>query len=564
MKFADCTGAATLHRAGVRGASWLGRLLLASLLLLVLWTPLARSQGPATQAILVVPFMQGTPITVNGVAYQETTTIFVNPDAVLSISGPWVYDRADGYRFRLQSIVIQRGVPGNSYEEQYATNTLDLPNAHDIYTIRLNTSVEPRVLVNVSGPGTVVWDPPEPPEGFVPLGTSITLTPTPNANAYFSGWEEPWSEYDGPILLHLVTTPKTLTAIFREKTSPPATLTTDAPFPELRLRTSDYRLEGQVTVLSSSPLRIREIQTSCDPPSMVLRTFFSSVNTPFVFQASLGPEHNLVADGTYHCTTVMTRYDGEPPLVIPIEVQIGDKTPETPPLVSVNGASFEKMSLAPGSIFSLFGESLGQTTAYAESLPLPRSLGGIRVRIRSGGADYEAPLFYVSAKQINILVPPTLPLGDGTLEVLRTDEESISTPVRVEWQAPGLFSANSRGSGPPAGYYMRVRGSEQVRGEFVNCPEGRECTLIPIESTDPTEEIFLVLFGTGFRNTPYVKPQVHMGGMVVEADYFGAHRDFAGLDQINVKVPRALLGKGALPVFVTHGAKTSNTLTVQF
>lgn len=50
----------------------------------------------------------------------------------------------------------------------------------------------------------------------------------------------------------------------------------------------------------------------------------------------------------------------------------------------------------------------------------------------------------------------------------------------------------------------------------------------------------------------------------VQADCFETLRDFAGLDQINVKVPRVLLGKGALPVFVTHGPKTSNTLTVQF
>jgi hypothetical protein len=93
---------------------------------------------------------------------------------------------------------------------------------------------------------------------------------------------------------------------------------------------------------------------------------------------------------------VLDRYDGEPAFSIPFRVRIGDEEPSTPPAVSVNGASFEKMPLAAGAIFSLFGENIGLTTAHATSLPLPTTLGGVRVRIQSGGSNYEAPLFYAS------------------------------------------------------------------------------------------------------------------------------------------------------------------------
>jgi uncharacterized protein (TIGR03437 family) len=212
----------------------------------------------------------------------------------------------------------------------------------------------------------------------------------------------------------------------------------------------------------------------------------------------------------------------------------------------------------------LFGGNIGLATAQATALPLPTSLGGVRVRIQSGGSAYEAPLFYVSPGQLNFLAPLGLPSGAGTLEILRDGAASISIPIATELQAPALFTANSTGGGPPAGYYLRVRGEQQDRGELADCPAGNDCVPVAIQSPDPAEEVYLVLFGTGFRNVPSIKPQVRMGEMVEEASFFGAHRDFAGLDQINVRVPRALLGKGAQAVTVTHGARQSNTVTITF
>jgi uncharacterized protein (TIGR03437 family) len=150
------------------------------------------------------------------------------------------------------------------------------------------------------------------------------------------------------------------------------------------------------------------------------------------------------------------------------------------------------------------------------------------------------------------------------LEILRDGTAGISIPIVAELQAPALFTANATGSGPAAGYYIRAKGEQQQRGEFVDCPQGKDCVPVAIQSPDPAEEVYLVLFGTGFRNVPSVKPQVRMGDMVEEASYFGAHRDFAGLDQINVRVPRALFGKGPQPVTITHGARKSNTVSITF
>lgn len=534
----------------------------AVLSLLAAALPLASQTSPQ-KTIPIKSFLPGMPITVNGMVYVTPATATVNAGDPLILSAPPLFDRGDGFRFRLLSwkIEYRDGRPAG----EYATESVQLPDARDVSGIEYRALTEIRMDVSVSGPGTVVWDPPAPPDGFIPLTSRLKLTAVPSQNAFFTGWDAPWN-YDGHIIdIGAMTVPARFTAHFSERLNPPPVLSTDSGFPDLGYGAVDSVLSGQVQVRSSVPMRVPGVETSCGPRNLSFHVSpISSTPTPFLLQAALTPENNTVPDGLYTCAILVNRYDGEPPFSIPFRVRIGKEEQGTPPAVSVNGASFVKMPMAPGAIFSLFGENIGLVTEHAASLPLPQSLGGVRVRIRMGSGDYDAPLFYVSPHQINFLVPLTLPLGAGKLEILREGMDSIAIPAQTEAQAPALFAANATGTGTPAGYYMRVKGEHQERGEFVNCPDGKECTPIPIQSTDPAEEVFLVLFGTGFRNTPSIRPQVHMGGMVVEAGYFGPHRDFVGLDQINVKVPRALLGQGPAPVTIVHGEKRSNAVTIEF
>lgn len=520
------------------------------------------AQAPPLKSIRVSSFISGVPVTANGVVHTTPFTLTVNPSAPLALSAPAIFDREDGFRIRSDKWLVRN--QGGGPDGDYAATAIILPDTLATVSIELLISVELRITTNISGPGTVLRDPPSSPDGFIPFLSSVTLTPVPNANAYFAGWDTPWGPRDGPYSTGQVTVPVTLTAYFGARVSPSPVLSAESAFPDLRLRSSNDLTEGQVTVQSTLPLRVREVSANCAPRNLYFGFTLSSRATPFLLRAALTPENNTAPDGLYTCAIVIDRYDGAPALSLPFRVRIGQEEAENPSAVSVNGASFEKMPLAPGSIFSLFGENIGSAVEHADSLPLPQFLGGVRVRIRSGSGNYDAPLFYVSPNQINFLVPLNLTIGSGTLEIVREGANNISIPVSAEWQAPALFTADSTGSGPPAGYYMRVRGEEQERGEFVDCPDGRKCVPVSIQSSNPAEEVYLVLFGTGFRNAPSVTPQVRMGDVVAEASYFGAHRDFVGLDQINVKVPRALLGKGAQPVVVTHGAKQSNTVSIVF
>src|SRR5689334_4361432 len=66
----------------------------------------------------------------------------------------------------------------------------------------------------------------------------------------------------------------------------------------------------------------------------------------------------------------------------------------------LNGASYST-SLAPGTWAAIFGSNLAGSTATAQSVPLPSKLGDVTVTV--GGIA--APLLYVSAGQVNALIP---------------------------------------------------------------------------------------------------------------------------------------------------------------
>ena len=86
---------------------------------------------------------------------------------------------------------------------------------------------------------------------------------------------------------------------------------------------------------------------------------------------------------------------------------------------------------------------------------------------------------------------------------------------------------------------------------------------MPIDVNDQNEQVFLLLFGTGFRkNIGLANVKVTIGGENAETLYAGAQNGFAGLDQLNVRVPRSLMGRGEVDVVFTVDGKTANTVRV--
>jgi len=234
--------------------------------------------------------------------------------------------------------------------------------------------------------------------------------------------------------------------------------------------------------------------------------------------------------------------------------------------MNVSAASYRARYLARESIATAFGSNLAATTAAATGLPLPTSLAGTAVKIRDGsGAERLAPLFFVSPMQVNYQVPAGTGDGDAVVTVTNGSGVVATGRVSVYTLAPGVFTANANGQGVAAAVAQRVKGDGSVTYEPVARfdAEQNRFVAVPIDLGAESDQVFLILFGTGFRYHPglsYVYATV--GGTSTPALYAGPQGDFAGLDQVNLRVPRNLAGRGEVDVQLSFSGSAANTVKV--
>jgi len=247
--------------------------------------------------------------------------------------------------------------------------------------------------------------------------------------------------------------------------------------------------------------------------------------------------------------------------------RISEGTPVTG-FVTVSAASFsDDQTVAPGSIASGFGQNLAARLELADSVPLPATLGGATVRVQdSAGAEYAAPLFFVSPAQINFLVPEAAQRGLGTVTVLDGITTVAAGWIQIDTVAPALFSQNGDGKGVAAAMAVRVAvdGTQTVVPAATCGTAPGSCMATPIDLGDTNEQVILLLYGTGIRGrTALDKVRVQIGGTDSEVQYAGAQGEYPGLDQVNVKLPRALASRGEVAVALTAEGRAANPVTIR-
>ncbi len=242
------------------------------------------------------------------------------------------------------------------------------------------------------------------------------------------------------------------------------------------------------------------------------------------------------------------------------------QTPQT--ITSVSAASFEK-TVTPEGIAAGFGSNLAATTAGANSVPLPTTLGGVSLTV----AGRNAGLFFVSAGQINYLIPPDTPVGDADVVVRSNGNITHTGKVTIARAAPALFAANANGSGVANAVALRVASNGSQSFEPVAVRNGNTFVTRPLSLDPATDKVFLVLYLIGVRgagntdgnNTNGVAENVRvlLGGTEFTPSFAGQQGTFAGLDQINLELPRTLIGRGKLELAVTAGGLTSNDVEIE-
>ena len=235
-------------------------------------------------------------------------------------------------------------------------------------------------------------------------------------------------------------------------------------------------------------------------------------------------------------------------------------------LATVSAASFTAQTLAPESIVAAFGVNLSNNVVTANQTPLPLSLDGTTVAVRDSAETTRlAPLFFVAPGQINFQIPPGTANGTATIIVTNDATGQSQGTVTIASVAPGIFTANANGQGVPAAIIVRVttNGAQTIEAVSRFDAATQRFVAAPIEFTPNTSAIVLVLFGTGWRGVSAQNAAgVTIGGTNAPLQYIGAQPTLTGLDQINVELPRALIGRGDVDLVLTVNGRAANTVRV--
>ena len=239
-------------------------------------------------------------------------------------------------------------------------------------------------------------------------------------------------------------------------------------------------------------------------------------------------------------------------------------TPSTGPVSSPtiasgglrNGASFAAGAVAPGSISTVFGSFGLVLPAQAIFLPLPPALTGLSIRI--GGAS--APLFYASGGQVNLQIPWDL-AGQSAVNMAAA-LNGITGPAQtaqVAPFAPAIFAVNGLGTGQgvvtDTSYHTVNLSNPATAGTVIQiyCT-GLGAVTNPPASGNPASATTLS------RTT--TTPTITIGGIPAVVSFSGLVPGTVGEYQVNAQVPVGVAPGPAVPVVLSIGGATSNSVTI--
>src|SRR5262249_23473749 len=145
-----------------------------------------------------------------------------------------------------------------------------------------------------------------------------------------------------------------------------------------------------------------------------------------------------------------------------------------------------------------------------------------------------AGLLYVSEKQVNYVIPPNTPLGQAEVVVVAKDGTVSRGALNVTTTTPAIFTGRGDGAGAPAAVASRDGKNFDI---FLSNPDGSP---VPIDAGD-----YVALFGTGLR-FPSTSVKITIGGVDIDPLFVGPQGSLEGVEQVNLRIPQSLAGRGAV------------------
>ncbi|MFN7542932.1 MAG: hypothetical protein ACK5TN_09075 [Acidobacteriota bacterium] len=215
--------------------------------------------------------------------------------------------------------------------------------------------------------------------------------------------------------------------------------------------------------------------------------------------------------------------------------------------------------IARGSVFCVLGRGLGPAVgATVSAFPLGPQFEGVSVSVAQGGISVSAIPIFVSAGQINAIMPSNTPVGTASLRVTYNGRTSLGVAVEVAENGPGIFAVSSGGFGPGVVQNFVSEGVQPVNSLGASAARGQVITI----------------WATGLGRAPFpdnVAPtardlEVPVTVTIGERDavrlYAGRSPCCAGVDQIVVRVPADAPLGCYVPLRIKSGSGVSNTVTM--
>jgi uncharacterized protein (TIGR03437 family) len=225
-------------------------------------------------------------------------------------------------------------------------------------------------------------------------------------------------------------------------------------------------------------------------------------------------------------------------------------------------ATWSTATIAPQELVAALGQNLAPNPTDEIFGPLPTLYYGNSVSIvDSANQTWTAPLAFVSPGEVTFQVPAGVAPGAAKVNIVSSTGTQTAANIQIATVAPALFTLN--GSGLAAAEAIRVSAAgAQTYEPVFQTTSGASFAASPINMGSSSDQVYLVLFGTGIQAAGLAGTTVLVNGVNTQVLYAGSQNLFPGLDQVNVLLPASLAGKGTVEVQLTAGGVAANAVQI--
>ena len=312
-----------------------------------------------------------------------------------------------------------------------------------------------------------------------------------------------------------------------------------------------------INLLSSVPIPVTVTTTTAAGGNWLFTT--SSGATPTAITVTVNPVG--LSRGTYNGTVILTPQDPTiAPVKIPVTLTI---SAGAGPVINgvVNSASNAPGPVSPGEFITIYGTGLGSTTPAILTLTaagmISTTLSGTQVTFDG----IPAPLVYVSATQVNAIVPYEIFGRTSTqLQVQYNGGTSQPVDLGVALSAPGIFLClDCQPSTQAAALNQDNTPNSVANGALPN-------STITLFATGEGQTNPAGITGSITSSTlaqPLLPVSVRIGGLPATVSYAGSAPSLAeGVLQVNVQIPATVPRGSLVDVTLTIGDAMSNTAKI--